>query len=444
MDFCGARCSGSVGTVVAVMLLSFCAECRTRAVQAETLKQRADSDVSAGTPREVRSPHFLLHTDLLPRETDERLERLETMLRLISAYWGRPMQGVIECYVVRDLDNFPTDTMSPAGVSGIRTHGGITLMRTVTDGRRYLAKSVVYADQRSEVLQHEAVHAYCHHTFGRAGPVWYSEGMAEMGHNWIEGDAAVRAESRVAEFLREHPPKSLQETLSPLQVTGDCWQNYAARWALCHFLSHDPNYASQFLTLGKGFLAGQETSFEQVYSAKDRELFFAYLLFLKHVSPGYRVDLCTWNWKQKFAALRPGQTLRTTVAAGRGWQATGLTVRPGMQYAYAATGNWRISGSDAVVDANGVRGGRGRLVGVLMNDYRLGDEFALGTEGTLHVSAAGNLYVRCRNAWNDLAEDSGQIAVQFTLQGQGKSRSTSKTTSHVSNEFHPNYGPSEE
>ncbi len=183
----------------------------------------------------------------------------------------------------------------------------------------------MYASARLEVVQHEAVHAYCYQTFGRIGPVWYSEGMAEMGHFWKEGDAAVRAEHREIKFLHENPPQSLAATLSPTQVTGDCWQNYASRWALCHFLASNPNYSHQFRQLGRGILAGKDVSFEQTYAATPRELFFEYLFFLQQISRGYRVDLCAWDWNKKFTCLRPGQTQTVTVAAGRGWQPAGLS-----------------------------------------------------------------------------------------------------------------------
>ena len=253
-------------------------------------------------------PQLLVHTDLSDREANDLVVELEAMLRQISTYWGRPMQGTIECYVVRDFDNFPPAAMDAAGISGIRTAGGVTLMRTATDGNRYLAKSVVYASARTEVVRHESVHAYCHQTFGRVGPVWYSEGMAEMGHYWKEGDAAVRVGRREIHFLHENPPKSLAATLSLSQVSGDSWQNYASRWALCHFLVHDPNYAPQFLSMGRGILAGKDISFDQTYAATARELWFEYLLFLEHIDRGYRVDLCAWDWSKKFACLRPGHT----------------------------------------------------------------------------------------------------------------------------------------
>ena len=38
--------------------------------------------------------------------------------------------------------------------------------------------------------------------------------------------------------------------LAPFQDTGDCWQNYAWRWALCHLLVNNPNYSATFRKVG--------------------------------------------------------------------------------------------------------------------------------------------------------------------------------------------------
>ncbi len=293
-------------------------------------------------------------------------------------------------------------------------------MDTVMVGNHGRAKSVVYASARSDVVRHEAVHAYCHQTFGRCGPVWYAEGMAEMGHYWKEGDFTVRVGQREIRFLRENPPISLAATLSSAQVTGDSWQNYASRWALCHFLINDPNYSPRFLALGRGILAGKDISFDQTYVATARELWFEYLLFLRHIDRGYRVDLCAWDWNKKFAYLRPGHAMTATVRAGRGWQPTGLTVSPGGKYDYLVTGNWRIASDVKATDVNGDDHGRGRLVGVLMKGYQLGPEFEVGGQGSLDLTAGGDLYLRCRNAWGDLADDSGRVSVRLKLPGGGK------------------------
>jgi hypothetical protein len=418
--------------MVVVGLLGFFAERHAREVYAQTSRKREEAAAEGCVVRDVHSRHFLIHTDLSLDKAHDFVERLEAMLGQMSTYWGQPMHGAIECYVIRNLDEFPVATIAAAGIRAVKTFGGVTLMEVHKEGKRQVAKSVVYTSSRFEILQHEVVHAYCHQTFGRIGPVWYSEGMAEMGRFWKEGNAAIRAEAREIEFLHNNPPQSLAETLSSTQVTGDCWQNYASRWALCHFLASNPNYCHHFRQLGRGLLAGKDVSFEQTYTAAPRQLFFEYRFFLEHISRGYRVDLCAWDWKKKFTCLQPKQTQRVTIAAGRGWQPAGLTARSRTRYEYLAPGTWQIAGGPQAGDTDGDDRGRGRLVGVLMNDYRLGPEFELGAKGSLLVEAGGDLYLRCRNTWSELAGDRGHVTVTFQLQGQcqadGKGRADQRAT----------------
>ena len=51
-----------------------------------------------------------------------------------------------------------------------------------------------------------------------------------------------------------------------------------------------------------------------------------------------------------------------------------------------------------------------------MKDYQLGPEFDVGGQGSLQSASGGDLYLRCRNAWNELADDSGRIAVKLKVQ----------------------------
>ncbi len=286
--------------VLIVGFLGILMECHACQVDAQVPGKPGAIGFKACIVRDVRSRHFLLHTDLPPDKTDAYVARIEAELGKLAQYWGRKPRSVIECYVIRDLDRFPLAAIAPAGVRGVRTFGGVTLMEVSREPRPG-AKSVVYATARLDVVQHEVVHAYCFQTFRRTGPVWYSEGMAEVGRFWRDEDTSVRADAREIKFLHNNPPRSLAEPVSAAQVTGDCWQHYASRWALCHFLATNPNYARQFRRLGQGLLAGKDVSFEQVYFAKSRQLFFEYLFFLEHISRGYRVDLCAWNWTRKFA-----------------------------------------------------------------------------------------------------------------------------------------------
>src|SRR5262245_64340692 len=117
---------------------------------------------AVGKPTDYTSPHFLVHTDLSASDAKELLTRLETMLSLISAYWGKPPSGIIECYVVDDLSNWPEGSIPSAdGRAKIEAGAGVTITQRISQGKRFVAKAVVYASADRNTPQHEAVHAYC-------------------------------------------------------------------------------------------------------------------------------------------------------------------------------------------------------------------------------------------------------------------------------------------
>ena len=292
---------------------------------------------------------------------------------------------------------------------------GVTLGATMTQGNRFQSKAVVYAAPHRGVPQHETVHAYCIQAFGTTGPTWYAEGMAEMGQYWTKGDSSVQARPEVIRYLRSSAPRPLREIVAGGQVTGDSWQNYAWRWALCHLLANNTNYAPRFRPLGLGLLTRQDVSFEQVYGPMAREVSFEYRFFLQHVEKGYRADLCSWDWSKEFRPLTTTtRTVAARVMAARGWQATGLTVARDAQYECSAIGTWKTSKSNAAVDADGDEHGSGRLVGIVLDDQdELGEPFDLGKSTVFTAPASGNLYVRCNDSWDQLADNSGRIALKL-------------------------------
>ena len=244
-------------------------------------------------PRDFRSPNFLLHTDLPKDEADELSKRLETMLTLISKYWGKPNRQPIECFVVRDLSVWPRDVLDPEGLAKIQERAGVTLTQTrVLRGTNEVvaAKATVYAVSDRGTPQHEAVHAYCGQNFGRTGPVWYSEGMAEMGQYWRAGESRVNCDPQAVRFIRRSEPKALNAIVNARQITGDSWKNYCWRWALCHLLANNPNYYDRFRPLGLGILMDKpDATFEHVYGSMAKEISFEYLFFLQHFDLGYEI-----------------------------------------------------------------------------------------------------------------------------------------------------------
>jgi len=410
-----------LGTLVSQSMLASPAWGQTSGTKTAPSKSTGKTGkVEGGKVATYSSPFFVLNTDLDPVEAKALLKRLDTMIGLISKYWGKAPQGIIECYVAKDLNNWPPNSIDPEGAAHIAAGGGVTLTQTLTLGKQFKAKSVVYAVADHGTPQHEAVHAYCGQNFGTTGPTWYSEGMAEMGQYWVEGERAVNAHPTVVKYIRETPPKGLLEIVDPRSVTGDSWQNYAWRWALCHLLANNPNYAARFHPLGMGFLTKQEVSFESVYGEVAREISFEYLFFLKNLDRGFRVDLCAWDWKKKCRPLGSSAPSSTPVDAARGWQSSGVSVAKDTEYEYAAKGTWKTTKSGTMVDANGAEDGSGKLVGVIFKDYQLGEPFDLGRFGSFTAPEDGSLYIRCREDFHEIADNTGKLTLTLKLKGKGE------------------------
>lgn len=377
---------------------------------------------SSVAPRDVRSRNFLLHTDLNDQDAQDLLERLETMLRLISKYWAQPNRKVIECYVVKDLKNWPPGSIAPVGLASIQNRAGVTATTVRTRGRQFDAKSIVYAYADRGTPQHEAVHAYCGQTFGRTGPLWYAEGMAEMGNYWKEGDASVNCHRSVVRYIHSSPPKSLNAIVNSNEVTGDSWQNYAWRWALCHLLANNPNYRQRFRPLGLAMLTGGRASFNGTYGSMAEEISFEYLFFLKHFDIGYRADLIFWDWKTKYSSPRGSRKISSSIRSRAGWQASRCRVKAGTKYEYSATGTWQVDESTELVDADGAAHGTGKLVAAVFdpNEYALGEPFELGTYGAFTAETDGELVLRCNDEWHQIDDgNAGKMTVVIKLEGEG-------------------------
>ena len=379
--------------------------------------RRAAAAKEASAIGEYNSANFQLRTDLPAEEARELLERLETMLTLVSRYWGKRNPRRIEMNVVRDLSVWPDGLLSADGRRSIEQGGGLTTTQKVVQGANWQAKSVVYAIADRGTPQHEAVHAYCGQAFGGTGPTWYSEGMAEVGQYWRDAnDKSVQCHPYVVSYLKSTPAKSLDDLVDMNQVTGDSWQNYAWRWALCHLLGHNSNYSTRFKPLGIALMSEQRgVTFWSVYGTMAPEIEFEYHQFLRHLDVGYRADLCSWDWKTKFTPLKGPRAATTKVQAARGWQATSVQVNPGDRLQYSTEGTWKLSPDGPPLTAAGDDSGRGQLELVLFHNYGLSEPFVWGAAGEWTAEAPGKLYVRCRNDWNCIGDHEGQLTLKIQL-----------------------------
>lgn len=377
-------------------------------------KYRALSDEPKQEPRLVRSAHFAFLTDVSDREAKIILDKLERMAGLLEKYFGRGPAGPIEGFIVRDLAVFPPGTLTEAaGVAKIREGAGVCFNLRLGNQR----KATLYSCADHGVIQHECTHGFCHMTFGSTGPTWLAEGVAELGNYWKEGEPAVDVEPGVMGYLqRTQPKRGLLEIAVPGRTPAGTWQDYAWRWALCHMLAFNPNYADRFRPLAIALMEEQPgVSFESVYGPVAKQVAFEYDQFLRHVGNGYRADLAAWPWKARFRKPQGEASLKATVKAKGGWQASGLEVEQAAGYVCEATGTWQTAAAGAACSAAGDTAGRGRLEGAVLAEtdagFTLSAPFALGEKATFSAPAAGRLVLRCADDWTQLGDNDGEVEV---------------------------------
>ena len=172
-------------------------------------------------------------------------------------------------------------------------------------------------------------------------------------------------------------------------------------------------------------MVGKNTSFQAVFGSKLPELSFEYELFLSNLRPGYQVENCAWDWKTKFAELVDEKEKTMTVESTRGWQATGVTVKKGETYSIKTDGTWTVEKGEDPVTADGDYAGLGRLMGVVYADFKLSKPFELSSAGTFKVPVEGKLYLRCRDHWNILHDNSGKITVTLGKRKAGVKKTKS-------------------
>jgi hypothetical protein len=179
-------------------------------------------------------------------------------------------------------------------------------------------------------------------------------------------------------------------------------------------LLHNPNYAKRFRSLGDQFITKQPGAFNEAFAPVRDEIAFEYKFLLEHMADGYRIDLCRWDWRTRFRPLDAGRSHTTRIVAARGFQASGLSVVAGEQYTYRTDGRWSTVANAADTDADGGAEDSGRLVGIVMDTFELSEPLLLGTGGSFRAPTSGRLYLRCNDAWNEVADNKGQIAVRFS------------------------------
>jgi len=235
--------------------------------------------------------------------------------------------------------------------------------------------------------------------------------MAEMGQYWVKGSRAVNVPDSAVRFLQRAQHKLAITIVNEQQITGDSWESYTRRWALCHLLNHNTNYSARFRTIGQAIVDGQKINYQEIFGARTEQIEFEFKFFVDHVQNGFRADLCSWDWSKRFLPPSDERARGVKVYANRGWQPTTAALTADRKYDFISEGSW--STGRAATDGAGDAAGRGKLVGILMNDMQLGEPFERGASGNFSAPADGDLYVRCQDDWSQLGDNSGSLMLRL-------------------------------
>jgi hypothetical protein len=241
--------------------------------------------------RDISSQHVQLHTDLSLSESHKLLDQLEATLALASDLFGESLKQPIECYAILDCDHWPAATFSPEVRAKIMRHAGVTITDVTRREETIVsARATVYAFAGNGTPQHEIMHAYLGQRFGVTGPVWFAEGIAEVGQYDTDAKAGVTCSERICKYLHELSALSADDVTHAKAESGDSWQAYAERWALCHLLLRHPAYQDKFREYARSVARGTEGPLEKVFAAEWKGIESDFAKFCHEVKPGYHAE----------------------------------------------------------------------------------------------------------------------------------------------------------
>ena len=309
---------------------------------------------------------------------------------------------------------------------------------------------------RQHLLLHEGTHSAMNRVYGRVGPAWYREGIAEMlgTHRYEQGKLTMPyfpADRKVVEhwgrikIVKDDIAKGNVRTISSIvnARTRDFLkvESYAWSWALQSFGHSHPEFRNLFLGLQEEMYfseRGVTHKFMRDYYARKYEIDTAWNLFLNQLDYGYdssKEIVHSIKTESKETAVLPAKIYTAKVDAAKGWQSTGLVLPPNAKLELAASGKFQVAlekDSDRpatpwMCEPQGVTieyyQGRplGQLLAAIVDTKDETDvtaftrESAIGRRARIETNGGGTLYLRLNERADHLADNQGEIVVKLRL-----------------------------
>ncbi len=420
---------------IAIVLLS--CELFAQPVDVEALK-------AAGI-RTLESKHLTLYTDLPPTpEVDE----LPKVFDLAIPQWAEFFQAdakrlatwhVTAC-VMKDSNRFEEYQLMPRKLPPF-LHG----LQRFDDIWVHEQPGAYY---RRHLLLHEGTHAVMNRIFGRVGPVWYREGIAEMlgTHSYKDGKLRLNifpADRKQVEYwgrikiirddIRKNGTRQIDQIVDLPTRAFLSSDSYAWSWALQTLLHRRAEYAPICDALRKEMYRserGVTRVFSREFQKHRSQLDLDWNLFIQHLDYGYDFSRETIVFSPTVEELT-NEISTITVDSAKPWQATGLLIPANTTIEFAARGRYQVAvepkadGAKAwMCEPQGVtiEYYQGRPLGQLLaavvpqdassQDSRFEPQ-VVGRRAKLTTKTGGQLFFRINERADRLGDNVGEITVRI-------------------------------
>lgn len=389
------------------------------------------------------SPRLKLYTDIDPKIAKTLPAVVDQAYLALFDYFGplppnrEGTEFQVTGYIMQNRELF-----KKAGVI-------LDALPEIINGRHLRAQ--FWMDSQSEnyylrhLMLHEYTHCYSMIMEDIGAPVWYLEGIAEsMATHSIGKDGKIQFNvmpynkndfgglgriSLIQEAVQEEPPKSMRDVMQ-FQSNDFVGNNdaYAWSWALCQFFDKHPEYSKSFRELSR-HMQGTEFSgmVARMINGNYSDLNAAWLLFVKNLQPGYDFERATLTIAPGLP-LSPETSRDATIQSNRGWQSSLIEVGQGQTYEVTADGIFTLAQQpkpwESTADGISFRYFKQQPLGRLLmlikpsedadSMHPILQEYPLGAKATWIAPVTGTLYFRLNDAWDELADNTGQVTVKVT------------------------------
>jgi hypothetical protein len=404
-----------------------------RAADAPPPREVDAQRAAAAGIRELSGRYIRLFTDLPSSPAVDELPTLfDAAIPLWAKYFGldeNSVRGKFLGFLVSDREKFAALGLLPAEnpefVNGYARNYEFWLVEQPSDY------------YRRHLFLHEGTHALMQTQLGGAGPGWYMEGMAELlgTHRWQNGqlELGVMPASKddvpmwgrvkiIRDAVQAGKPWPIEAVLEVDNRRQLDTEHYAWTWALTAMLDGTPAFREEFRSL-------QQHVADPAFNEKFKETFGGQWGLINQQWAAYLAQLdYGYDLERMAIALQPAAkrgAAEVSIAADRGWQATGWKLEAGKSYRITATGHFQIAhdGEPWPCEPNGVtieyHDGMplGALLGAIAStkpsagDPSFATPLLIGSEAVIQPKSDGVLCLRVNDSPAKLGDNAGSIEV---------------------------------